>query len=129
MFKTTYLNIVLFILLKYFIYYLVFNIFIYDGYDILHSFNIEGVIYLFIVFLPLPLISIILFSAPLYYAFRVNFFYFMLILLGVLLAEYYIFVLLTSQRHIDRYGVLNGAITVFLFLIGFYKSIPRLIKK
>ncbi len=82
------------------------------------------------VILFLPVISVIIFSIPLYFAFKTNkVINFLLITVGVLLADYFIYVFFTSDKHIDLNGVYNMLISTLLLFIFFQKSIILLFKK
>ncbi len=77
----------------------------------------------------LPIVSVILFSIPLYLAFKtkkaIKFF---LIVIGILIVDYFMYVFFTSNKHIDLNGIYNAIISSILLAIFFRKSIVSLVK-
>lgn len=119
--KVNFFHIVLSIFLKYILYYVIFIVINYDIRNVSTTVNLEGILYTVLILLPLPLINILLFSIPLYYSFRIKLGYAAIIWLSVLVAEYYIFTRLTSQRLVDKYGLLNALISLAVLLIAINK--------
>ncbi len=119
--KVNFFHIVLSIFLKYILYYVIFIVMNYDIRNVSTTVNLEGILYTVLILLPLPLINTLLFSIPLYYAFRIKLGYAAIIWLSVLVAEYYIFTRLTSQRLVDKYGLLNALISLAVLLIAINK--------
>lgn len=78
----------------------------------------------------LPMVSMILFSAPIYYSFKLkNIFSFSVAILSILTAEYFVYVYLTSDKHIDMNGIVNGGISLLLFILFFYRHINSVFKQ
>ncbi len=131
MLKASVKNILLYILLKYLLFY-VFIMFKNNDFRLLHFYNLKNgedwFYYLWIV-LFMPVVSMILFSAPIYFSFKLkNAVYFILAIVTIIVAEYFVYVFFNSQRHIDMYGVYNGIISLFFFNLLFFKPISRIFK-
>jgi hypothetical protein len=125
MLRVTFKSILLYILLKYILFY-IFLMFKNDNFSLIEFDNLKGghtLMYFLLIMLPLPIISMILFSAPLYFAFKVkNVIYFILIVSAILVAEYFIYTYLASQAD-SMNGVYNGIISLLLLLLFFFKPI------
>lgn len=132
MIKMTFRNILLFILLKYFILYIIRMIKMID-YRFLRVNELKNAGDLFYyswLILFLPMVSMILFSAPIYYSFKLkNIFSFSVAILSILTAEYFVYVYLTSDKHIDMNGIVNGGISLLLFILFFYRHINSVFKQ
>ena len=117
------LRIILFFFLKYFLFYLFLRI--KKGTFIINNFGtMEDFIFALFVFLPLPLISIIIFAIPLYYSFKIkSLLIFFLIFFLYIIIEYFIYTYLTSQQHIDKNGLYNALISIIVFGLMFFKQI------
>jgi len=131
MMKLTFKNILLYIFLKYLIFY-VFLMFKNDNYALIRLNDlktpVDWVYYLWI-FLSLPVIAIIFFSAPIYYSFKIkNIFFFAGAISAVLVAEYFLYTYLASQSDWMN-GVYNGIISILLFLLFFYRHIVVIINR
>lgn len=130
MLKVSFLNIALYYLTKYVAFY-VLLMFKNKKYDLLKVGNIssgQDLFYYLWIFLFLPVVGIILFSVPLYYSFKViNVTYFSLIIVAVLVVEYFVYTYLASQSDLMN-GVYNGIISVVFLLIFFYKAISNFLK-
>lgn len=128
MFKPTFKSIILFFFIKYFLFY-VFLMFKNNDYTLIqiNSFrNGEDVFYYLWLFLFLPILCSIIFSAPIYFTFRVkNGIYFILLLSAILIAEYFLYTYLASQADLMN-GVYNGIISLLLLLLFFFKHISLL---
>lgn len=132
MLKASFKNIFLYILLKYLLFY-VFIMFKNNDFRLLHFYNLktgeDWFYYLWLV-LFMPVVSMILFSAPIYFSFRLkNVVYFILAIAAIIVAEYFVYVFFNSERHIDMYGVYNGIISLLLFLLFFFKPISSIFIK
>ncbi|QMU65842.1 MAG: hypothetical protein GKR88_17195 [Flavobacteriaceae bacterium] len=76
----------------------------------------------------LPIVSILVFSAPLYFSFKVsNERYFMLIIGAVLVAEYFAYTYLASQASLMN-GVYNGITGILFLFLFFFQSIKLIFK-
>lgn len=74
------------------------------------------------------LILSLLFSAPIYFSFKVsNPIYFTLIIIGFLVAEYFIYTYLASQKELMN-GLYNGVMSIVFLLLFFYKPISNVFK-
>ncbi len=81
----------------------------------------EDLFYYLWLFLFLPIVSIVVFTAPTYYLFKVKgIIYVILIACLVIVIEYFMYTLLASQANWIN-GIYNGIITVIIFLLFFYK--------
>lgn len=129
--KVSFLKVVLFIFLKYIVFY-VFRAIKLGSYGKTNftDANAEGWFYFIIVFLALPVVCTILFAAPIYFSFNIrNNGLFTIALVAILIAEYFVYVYLTSDRHIDINGVYNGIISLIFFLIFFIIPLGKWFKK
>jgi len=128
MFKTTFKNIIVFFFVKYFLFY-VFLMFKNNDYTLIqiNSFrNGEDVFYYLWLFLFLPVLCSIIFSAPMYFTFKVkNGIYFILLLSAILIAEYFLYTYWASQADLMN-GVYNGIISLLLLILFFFKHISLL---
>jgi hypothetical protein len=80
-------------------------------------------------FLFLPTICMIVFSAPIYFSFRVKSqIYFTLIIAAVLIAEYFIYTWSASQANM-MIGVYNGIISLLFLLMFFFRYISILCRQ
>lgn len=130
MLKVSFLNIILYYLVKYMAFYvmLMFKNKNYAFLEVGSISNGQDLFYYLWMLLFLPIISMILFSAPLYYSFKVsNTIYFLLIIAAVLAVEYLIYTYFASQTDLMN-GVYNGIISIVFLLIFFYKPIGNLFK-
>ncbi len=116
-------NILLFWFVKYIVFY-VFIMYKNSNYALLKVNEIktgEDLFYYLWLFLFLPIVSMIVFTVPTYYLFKVKGIgLFLLIATLVLVVEYYAYTWLASQANLMN-GIINGIITVFIFLLFFYK--------
>ena len=121
-------KILLFMLLKYFVFY-VFMMFKNSNYALieigdLNSFG-DGFYYLWI-FLFLPIFCFALFCSPIYYSFsKRSPNIFILINVGVLIAEYIVYTYLASQSNWFN-GMFNAIISLLCFPLIFWKEIREL---
>ena len=123
MLKPTHLHLIAFIFCKYLLYYLILAAINYEP-ESLSSRHEGSILFTLAILLPLPIINTLLFLFPIYYSFKVPRIFSFLILLGWILGEYYIFTRFTSQEWFDRFGVLNGCISIGGFVFAFYKHFP-----
>ncbi|MEM6738131.1 MAG: hypothetical protein AAGA02_15440 [Bacteroidota bacterium] len=128
MLKPTVLNILLYIFLKYIAFY-VFMMFKNNDFYLLELNTIgngEDLFYYLWMFLFLPVVCMVIFSAPLYFSFKVHdVTYFILIIGGYLVVEYFIYTYLASQADLVN-GLFNGLISTVFLLLFFYKPIKAL---
>lgn len=118
------------IILYFFVKYIVFYVFLMikdSNYDLLKTGNFKSgqdILYHILLFAPLPLISTIIFTIPLYYSFKIkNLIVFTGVFLLYLILEYLIYTYLTSQKSVDVNGVYNALISIIVFSLMFIKSI------
>jgi hypothetical protein len=121
------INIFLYFLIKYVIFFFILML-LNNDFTLLKISNIktgEGLfIYLWMI-LFFPIIEMILFSIPIYNAFKVNkFIIFLLIITITMIIEYFLYVYLTTQHLFDRDAMIKTSISILLLLIFFYKRIP-----
>jgi hypothetical protein len=121
-------KILLFMSLKYLVFY-VFMMFKNSNYALieigyLNSFG--DVFYYLWIFLFLPIVCFVLFSAPIYYSFsKRNLNIFLLINAGVLIAEYILYTYFASQSNLFN-GMYNTIISLLCFPVIFWKEIREL---
>jgi hypothetical protein len=90
----------------------------------LNSFG--DVFYYLWIFLFLPFVCFVLFSAPIYYSFsKRNLNIFMLVSAGMLIAEYIVYIYLASQSNWYN-GMFNAIISIVFFPLVFWKEIGEL---
>jgi hypothetical protein len=80
------------------------------------------------------LIHMVIFSLPLsvfmYFSFKMrNFIVFILLIILLITLEYFYYVYLTSQKHIDTDGIWNGVLSVIFLMLFFYRYIGSLFTK
>jgi hypothetical protein len=125
MLRPVFKNIILFFFLKYILFYffLMFKNNDYTLIEISSLRNGEDVFYYLWIFLFLPVLCSILFSVPTYFAFKLtNLIYFLLLISGVLIAEYFLYTYFASQADLMN-GVYNGVISLLVLLLMFFKPI------
>ena len=131
MFKPTFKKIILFFFVKYLLFY-IFLMFKNNDYTLIqvNSFRSgEDVFYYLWLFLFLPVLSSIIFSAPIYFTFKIkNRIYFILLISAILIAEYLLYTYWASQADLMN-GVYNGIISLLVLLIFFYKHIGLMFKQ
>ena len=131
MLKASFKNILLYILLKYILFYILL-MFKHNDFRLLEWGNLRNggsVTYFLLIMMQLPVISMFLFSAPIYFAFKLkNWMLFIIILSAITISEYYIYTYMASQLDLMN-GVYNEIISLLLLLIFFLKPIRLLIKK
>ena len=78
------------------------------------------------IFLFLPVVCMLIFSAPMYFSFKVkNLIYFVLIIVAILIVEYLFYTWSASQANLMN-GVYNGIISISFLLLFFFKHIKSL---
>jgi hypothetical protein len=121
-------KILLFMLIKYIMFY-VFMMFKNNNYALIQIDQLENlndVCWYLWMFLSLPVICFILFAGPIYHSFsKRNLNTFILIIVGVLIAEYFIYTYLASTSNWFN-GLFNAVISVICFSLVFRKEIGEL---
>ena len=125
MFKLNFKNILAFILLKYLVFY-IFLMFKNNDLRLLEVNDLNSVedwfFYLWLI-LFMPILSILLFSLPLYLTLNVrNGIYFTFFLILILIAEFLLYTYFASPLNLLN-GLYNGIITLLLLLVYFFKLI------
>jgi len=130
MLRPNFSNIILCLLIKYLAFY-AFMMIKNDEYRLLEAENLKeghSLAYFFYVMLPLPILCMLLFSAPIYYSFRLKkSVYFFSVIPAVLVAEYFLYVFFTTDKHIDMNGIYNAIFSVLFLLVFFFKKISLII--
>ena len=125
MMKLTFKNVLLYVFLKYLIFY-VFLMFRNEDFKLLEMDNLihgHTFVYFFLFMLPLSVVSMIFFSAPLYYSFKLRRGLLFLLLLGVVcVADYFMYTYLASPSDMKN-GIYLEIIGILLFLLFFYRRI------
>ena len=129
--KPSLVNILLFWLAKYLGFY-VFMMFKNSNYALLKMNGIKNkddLFYYLWLFLFLPVVSILIFSVPMYFSFKVkSSIYFTLIVSAILVIEYFLYTSLASQSNLMN-GVYNGIISILFLVLFFYKYIIKFYKQ
>lgn len=128
MLKASFKNILLYILVKYLFFYVV-MMFKINDFRYLQLSDLKNgedwFLYLWMI-LFLPVLCMILFSAPIYFSFRLKSIgYFILAIMAIIVAEYFVYVFFTSERHVDMNGIYNGIISFLMFYLFFFKQIKQ----
>lgn len=125
MLKLSILNILLFWFVKYIAFY-VFMMFKNNNFAFLKVNEIktgEDLFYYLWLFLFLPVVSMLIFTAPVYFSFKVkSLVYFALVIAAVLIVEYFVYTYLASTSDFMN-GVYNGIISVLFLLLFFFRHI------
>lgn len=131
MLRVTFKNVLLYIFAKYMVFY-IFLMFKNKNFSLIELENLKGghsLLYFLLVMLPLPILSMILFSAPIYFSFRVrNAIYFILLMSAILITEYFLYTYLASTGDAKN-GLYNIALSVLLLLVFFFNSIASVFKQ
>jgi hypothetical protein len=121
-------KILIYLLLKYFMFY-VFMMFKNSNYALIEIENLNSfgdLFYYLWIFLFLPIVCFILFYRPIYYSFsKRNLNIFLLINVGVLIAEYILYTYFASQSNLFN-GMFNAIISLLCYLLIFRKEIREL---
>jgi hypothetical protein len=130
MLKPKLINIVLYFFIKYIFFY-VFMMFRNNDFTLIQVSDLKNgddwFLYLWM-FLFLPVLCSILFTAPIYYILKVESIVFFILLIGlVFIAEYFLYTYFASQLDLMN-GVYNGIISLFFLLIFFFKHISFMLK-
>ena len=129
--KISFKKILLFVLLKYFVFY-VFMMFKNSNYALIkigELKSIEDVFYYIFLFSFLPIVCFALFSAPIFYSFsKRNLNVFILVNTAILITEFVIYTYLASQSNWYN-GMFNAIISLFCFPLVFWKEIRELFGK
>lgn len=125
MYKVNFKNILVYILLKYLLFY-IFLMFKNNDFRLLKVNNLksgEDWFYYLWLILFMPILNILLFSLPLYLILKVrNCIYFTFFLALILAADFFLYTYLVSQTDVIK-GLYNCIISLLLFLIFFLKVI------
>lgn len=130
MFEPTIKKIVLFIFIKYLAFY-IFMMFKNGNYALIklnELRTLQDVFYYMWIFLFLPTLVSILFTAPIYYAFKTNQPALFVLIIGLFfVAEYYIYTNLASQIDLNN-GLYNAFLGLLVLIILFFNPISRIMK-
>lgn len=131
MFKPVYKNIWLFFFVKYLVFYLILmvknNDFTLIQLSELKTF--QDVFYYLWMLLFLPVLGFILFSVPIYYAFKQKRIIYFILFIGLtLVAEYFMYTYFASQLNLVN-GVYNGLLSLVFLSLFFFKHINLLVKQ
>jgi hypothetical protein len=131
MFKNSFKNIILYIFVKYLIFYVVL-MFKNNNYMLIRIDELKtggDWFYYLWIFLYLPIVSTILFSVPIYFSFKLKKNLLFTLLIGaVFIAEYFLYTYLASTT--DRMnGVYLEIIGILIFLLFFYRHIVLILRK
>lgn len=128
MLKPTILNILLFWFVKYIAFYIL-MMFKNNNFALLKVNEIktgEDLFFYLWLFLFLPVASMLVFTAPVYYSFKTrSIVYFILIIGIVLLAEYFGYTFSASTSDLTN-GIYNGIFSILFLLLFFYRHIVNL---
>lgn len=129
--KPTFLNIFLYFLIKYVVFYVIMmfknDIFYFVNPKIRDG---EDLFYYLWMFGFLPVACMILFSVPLFYAFRSKTILFIILTILVFTGEYFIYIFGSSQKYFqDVNGLINLIVSVVIFCLCFFKSIKIVFAK
>ncbi len=125
MLKPTLLNIILFWLVKYFVYYflLMFKNNNFTLVKVNELNNLEDFFYYAWLFLSMPLLCVIFFLAPTYFTFKLKkIIHLILIMLIIVVVEYFLYTWLASPSNLIN-GIYNAVISVIFIIVFFYRYI------
>jgi len=129
--KPSFKNIFLYIFIKFFLFY-VFLMFKNHDYTLIRVDELKSVAdwqYYLWLFLSLPILSSILFSAANYYSLKVSSLWMLILLVGVtFIIEYFLYTYLASPSDLMN-GIYLETIGILLFLLFFYRAIRKPINK
>lgn len=120
-------NILFYLLIKYILFY-IFMMFKNNNFYFINPGIRNGadLFYYLWMFLFLPCLCMVVFSAPIYFAFRLkSIIFFILIIIAFLVAEYFIYTYFASQTNLMN-GVYNGILSVLFLLLFFFNYIKQL---
>jgi hypothetical protein len=125
MIKVSFRNILFYIFLKYFVFY-IFLMIRNGDYTLINlnrSKNFDNWFYYLWMFLSLPVIVSILFSAVIFYSFKIkSSLVFGLVICSIFIAEYFLYTYLASQADLMN-GFYNAIISLIIYLLFFFKKI------
>lgn len=131
MLNPSFKNILLYVVLKYIIVYIIFMIAT-NNFKLLKVGsirNVEDLFYYLWMILFIPIVNMLLFTAPLFLSFRVKRITYFIILVGLISGlQYLTYVYFTSQRHIDAKGIIIEIIGLILLYTLFFKKIKSFTK-
>jgi hypothetical protein len=91
--------------------------------------TVEDWFYYVWIFLFLPIVSMLVFSVPTYFTFKVKSMVLYILMIGVILvAEYFLYTFLASQANLIN-GVFNGIISIVFFYLFFFRYIGIQLKQ
>lgn len=132
MLKPSYVNILLYVLLKYIVVFVVFMVAT-NNYKMLQIGGIKdgaSLFYYLWMILFFPVIEVVLFLVPLFLAFKIKKPVLFFCVIGlIMVAEYFIYVHFTSQKHINIKGVYIGLIGLVVFYLCFFRAIGSIFKR
>jgi len=80
--------------------------------------------YFVFVMLPFPLLIMLLFSAPIFYVFKIkNVLIFGLLMAIILIAEYLVYIFMTSRKLYDINGIYYTVLSLSFLMIFFHRQI------
>lgn len=126
MLKPSFINIILYTLLKFIIIYIVFMIAT-SNFKLLQLNNIQNgsdlFYYLWLV-LFIPVMNMLFFSVPFFLSFKIKSkTYFLITVVSIAVLEYLLYVYFTSQKYIDVKGTYIELISLGVFYLLFFKRI------
>ena len=131
MLRPLFRNILLFFFVKYFLFYILL-MFKNKDYSLIQISSLQSsqdVFYYLWIFLFLPILSIIFFSVPMYFIFKVKSgVNFILLMSAILVAEYFLYTYFASQADLMN-GVYNGIISLLLLWLFFFKDISLILNR
>jgi hypothetical protein len=128
MIKATFQSILLYIFLKYLLFYILLMVKS-DDFKLIKVADLKSgqdwFYYLWII-LFMPIIAMIVFSGPLYFAFKMKKLIYFILLIGiVLIAEYFLYTYFSSQNNLMN-GIYLEIIGIFVFIFLFYRDIKQI---
>lgn len=128
MLRPTFLNITVFIFVKYLLIYLIFMVAT-NNYKLLQIGNIKNgqdlFYYLWLV-LFIPIVDFIIFSVPYFLSFKSKSrSLFICSVLLITVCEYFVYVYFTSQKILDIKGLWISVISLIIYFILFYKKVYK----
>ena|SRR5688572_6131869 len=130
MLRPNFKNVILFFVVKYFLFYIV--MMLKNNDYTLIEFNqlkdVNAVVYYLWIFLSLPAISIALFSVPVYFILKIRrALYIVLLLIGIFVIEYYLYTYLASESDLKN-GIYLEVISIILFFLFFFNHFRSILK-
>ncbi len=131
MFKPKFLNIICYFFVKYIAFYvlLMFKNHDFTLTNISELKNSRDWFYYLWLFLFLPVLNCLIFSAPIYFTFKIkNGIYFVLLMSAILIAEYFLYTYFASEADLKN-GIYNAIISILFLFLFFYKHMRSLFKQ